>query len=377
MSARDPAIGLVRASCARHVGEGSWDRGVGRTLSAEDWGRAVELADRHRVLPMLVAFTRESESAAPPERIADELRTHMHTVTRHNLAVADALERSCQVLDRADVRALAYKGPVIATRLHGGLNRRQYLDLDVLVDEPVFGRAATALEAAGFEAKKRLHGLHEVVYADDRGTIVDLHASATPRYFPGSIAFDSLWGRRDTVDIGTTRVPTLGLEDLLVVLSVHGTKHCWRRLAWIVDIARLLAAEPLDWTRVAAQAQRVHGRRMVRLARAMAVDLLGIDEPDAPGIDPKAHDPIGNLVTRSREGLFTPDERPFIDRFRYHVDAMDGRLNGLQYALRLATIPSEADRNLVALPEPLAPLYSAIRPPRLLGTYLRRWLAGR
>jgi hypothetical protein len=48
---------------------------------------------------------------------------------------------------------------------------------------------------------------------------------------------------------------------------------------------------------------------------------------------------------------------------------VQGMLAGWRYSLRLATVPAEEDWEMVQLPGPLAPLYLALRPLRLLHKY--------
>ena len=56
-------------------------------------------------------------------------------------------------------------------------------------------------------------------------------------------------------------------------------------------------------------------------------------------------------------------------RFQFRRRMLEGVLIGWKYSLRLATVPSEEDGAMMRLPRPLAPLYIALRPFRLLRKY--------
>jgi hypothetical protein len=59
-------------------------------------------------------------------------------------------------------------------------------------------------------------------------------------------------------------VPTLSKADYLLALAVHGAKHFWRRMNWIVDVDRLLTSSPdLDWDLIYACAIRWRCQRML------------------------------------------------------------------------------------------------------------------
>jgi hypothetical protein len=61
-------------------------------------------------------------------------------------------------------------------------------------------------------------------------------------------------------------------------------------------------------------------------------------------------------------------------RLRYRRRMMAGFAEGWRYALRLTVVPAEEDWLMMRLPKPLAPLYIALRPLRLMRKY--GWFRG-
>ncbi len=73
----------------------------------------------------------------------------------------------------------------------------------------------------------------------------------------------------------------IALEDLLLILCVHGAKHRWDRLGWICDIAELIDSHrDLDWGRIIVQASRLGSGRILFLGLLLAQNLLGARLPD-------------------------------------------------------------------------------------------------
>src|SRR5262249_41288467 len=71
-------------------------------------------------------------------------------------------------------------------------------------------------------------------------------------------------------------------EDLLLLLCVHGGKHRWDELKWIVDIAELLRARPdLDWRAVAGKAPRAGAWGMLAVALLLANEMLDAPLPSS------------------------------------------------------------------------------------------------
>lgn len=375
MPGEDSVYELVGECCARAVGATTGvDRG---RLTDGEWRRLPDLAARHRVLPHVAAHLGGLEGASVPDDIADDLDRRRRKLARRNLALADALAEVLDALEDAGIRALAHKGPVAATRLYGDLGRRQFLDLDVLVEPAAFGRAGEILETVDFQPKKHLEGLDQVLYADRDDVIVDLHARLTPRYFPGRLDFDGLWARREAVALGDREVPALALDDLFVALAVHGTKHRWHRLAWVTDVAVALGTSSLDWQRVARGTRAVHAGRMARLAGRLAAEELGVDEPSPLAGLGREGPALDRLVELSQKALRAPAPRGGEIPVRYHLRALERRRDRARYLLEHGTRPAAADRALVDLPAPLAPLYRLVRPSRLMGAYLAERLGGR
>ncbi len=72
----------------------------------------------------------------------------------------------------------------------------------------------------------------------------------------------------------------LDLVDLLIVLCIHGCKHKWDTLKWIVDIAELLRGQPqLDWASLQTRADEMGAVVMLEIGVVLAHDLLEAPVP--------------------------------------------------------------------------------------------------
>jgi Uncharacterised nucleotidyltransferase len=76
-----------------------------------------------------------------------------------------------------------------------------------------------------------------------RGTMIDLHWRLTEN--PHLMPFDPTWLHAPaTVTIAGLDVPTLPPDAAWWYLSVHGTKHEWRQMKWLADIAAVAIRHP-------------------------------------------------------------------------------------------------------------------------------------
>jgi hypothetical protein len=110
---------------------------------------------------------------------------------------------------------------------------------------------------------------------------------------------------------------------------------------------------------------------MVHLGLALADDLLQAPMP-AEIRKRVREDGEAVSVAREVEQRTLSRELPGAGtggRLRFRRRMVHGTLAGWRYSLRLAMIPAEEDWEMVQLPGPLAPLYLALRPLRLLHKY--------
>ena len=76
-------------------------------------------------------------------------------------------------------------------------------------------------------------------------------------------------------------VLSMSAEDLLMVLCVHGSKHCWERLTWVCDVAEMVRANPeLGWEGILDRSGALHISRAVLLGLDLAKSLLDAPLPE-------------------------------------------------------------------------------------------------
>ena len=198
--------------------------------------------------------------------------------------------------------------------------------------------------------------------------LVEFHTERTLRYFPIPIDFQDLTGRLMTVEIGGQRLRTFSIEDTLVMLCVHGAKHFWERLGWVLDVAKLATAQEVDWTLADADRRKngIHprapagalsGARLVWGSLAGAI--AGRDCRD------RAVQELAEKVYEQYADISDPGAG-VLPRAVFRFRLRDGIGQGLRHTLRLAMSPTESDRQTVRLPRWLTPLYMLVRPWRLL-----------
>jgi len=356
-----------------------------------DWEYVRQAASLHCIMPLLHRHLSVLGEGIVPPAVLERLKNDYQANAQRNLILSGDLHRLLRLLKANDIPVVPLKGPVLAATVYGDVSLRQFGDLDVLLRKRDIARAKELLISHGYrpamemtaaqESATLRHHCEYLLVSDSGRVIVELHWRIIPSWFPFPLNGDHLLSRLTQTALGGASLPTVTPEDLLLIISVHSTKHLWTKLAWICDVAELIRAnEGLDWELLMARARRLGGERMLLLGLHLAHELLGAPLPEKV-LRRARSKPVRSLANESRHLLFR--HRPegpvgtgwpgYFERSRYYISAMERKRDKARYCLRFATTPMEEDWDNFKVPDPLFPIYYVLRPFRL-GRWLPRWV---
>jgi hypothetical protein len=228
-----------------------------------DPARAIELARRLGVLGLVSSWARTLPGADPRWH-----RAWLTNLTR-NLAAVDELEQWRNILRADGIEIIVFKGPALASRAFGGLHRRDWGDLDIIVPPAEFARAAAILAAHGATpiwdgpppTREWVEGRGVTFTVAARGgsLLLDLHAGWRQLWgaLPGATLTDAALV---DVDLGGVRFRTLDAELSALHAACHFAQHGYT-LKTLVDVmatlARVRAEGRLDALRDRARSMRL------------------------------------------------------------------------------------------------------------------------
>ena len=298
-----------------------------------DWTSLIQLAERHRVLPLVYRALQAVNSDTVPQPIRAELYHDFHANAQRNLFLAGTLLKLLRLLENHQIPAISYKGPVLAMLAYGNLTLRQFGDLDILVHKKDVARAQDLLLSQGYRWWEqrpltffpRQRKVYEL-FNEEGQVLVELHWAVTSSTFYFPLDPVALWQSLETVVLLDKPVHTLSREHLLLILCAHGAKHHWDRLAWICDIAMLLhVCADINWQHLLEHAERLGSRRMLLLGIFLAYTLLGTSLPDNLQQRLRSDPAIPGLAAEVQARLFTNASQPLsaIDRPLFYLRLRD------------------------------------------------------
>jgi hypothetical protein len=380
-------IELLLRLCARSL----TDLPVGAQI---DWNKLLEIARRHRVMPLLYANLKRVDAGDVPVDVLGALRAEVQSNAGRNLQLAGELRRLLGEFEWAQIPVLAFKGIVLSSQVYGELSLRDAGDLDLLVHRDDIVRAADLLVRLGHltgyptaspreaeylsvltgERRENYllsHCEHHLVYPPTQLN-VDLHWALSLREFAVKLDLDAIWRRAKPTQVAGLDVPTFAPEDVLIVLCLNGAKDAWARIDRICDVAQVLRRfESLDWPLVFDQARSCGISRMLRVGLLLASELLAAPLPAVARQFETSDSRAAQLASEIRQRLLQADSEPGLsaaNRVAFDLKMRERWRDRLRYGLGHLR-PGVGDWAAVPLPQRLSFLHYVIRPFRLLGRY--------
>jgi len=364
----DPEFDLLLACCA-------CDEKVERVQNALwgelEWERLARLADRHGVLPQVysaLAQAGEASSAA-----LSGLRPMYDRSVHQALWLTRELLRIIGYFESHDIRSLPYKGPTLAQVLYGNVTSRQFADLDILVSPDDLPKVRACLAELGYEASLKLPPREERAYIaagyelvfdfGEHRNLLEIQWRILPLFYAVDFNIERFFDRAIAVDLCERAVRTLCPEDLMLVLCVHAAKHAWTQLSWIREIGELSKSRQFDWVVILNEAEQLGICRILAVSLALANNLFGAEIPEAVQGYAQRDDGVEVIVRRvllllSQEEKLDPES---VSYFRLMMDVRERWQDRARFLWRLAVTPGPGEWSVIGLPEPLFPLYRAVR----------------
>jgi Uncharacterised nucleotidyltransferase len=352
-----------------------------------DWDHLLRLIGIQGVLPLFynnVAI--RFPQTIPPITLA-EMGRQCRQYVAHNLMTLDALSSVMAFFRANDIRAIPYKGPILAATVYGGsLMLRRTGDLDFMVHPREFNAAKELFLDQGYQISMDCGWKCHLTLSNYYSVLdVDLHQGFVPKWYGIEISFDQLWDRCQNVVLQGMTFPNLSSEDLLTVLCLDLAKDIAQvrnlRLIKVIDIVELLSRDPnISWDRLLDRLTRTGARGVVSLGVQTADFICGIEMPVKARKTIYAHTSLQPIVESTRKSVFSADpesveifRQPHLNREMFTVVKLRERLSDkimvLFRFMKPVVLRIDKEREIIYLPPVFYFVYYLIRPIRLTTKY--------
>ena len=342
-------------------------------LQAVEWQKFIYSAACHGVLPVVAQRVLESQVAVP-EDVREQLRSAVQQSMLRSFPLIQEVLSITRAFLSAGLAIIPYKGPALAEELWGSFSLRNCADLDFLVTARDVHRASELLEQLGYErlalipANLRpaiIRNASEEQYRHrESGLLLELQWSPAPRVFGLSFDADSIWQRTRSIDFAGERVLSPFLEDLLMLLCVHGWKHNWSRLLWVGDVAQLVRRFHIDWESLFESSRKQGLLGILTLGLQMANVLFGVPLPPVCLVIDAA---IQRLADKLIQRMQANEPCSYLEWHRFMLVARDSSADRVKQVSRFIFTPGLGEYAACSLPKWASSGYRAVRIARVIG----------
>jgi hypothetical protein len=376
--------------CARMRRDGDSSEPPGKLFEEPiDWDYLITAARYHRCIPFLFNGIRSlPETQVPPEIIGRVGELFSQSV-QWNMLLTTELFSVIDTLNSNGIPSIPLKGPLLSELLYGTISQRQFDDLDILIQRKDFHRTKEILINEGYLPERQMTLIQESVflnshhhfqfYRNQSGSVTEIHWEISPRIYSFNLDLADLWDHIQPVTLSGHKVLIPSHSDMLLILCEHGSRHYWKRLLWIADIARLVEFREINWPGLIQYARKIGSERVLLLGISLAHTLFHAEIPP-PVSHRLEHDPeVLRLTKRVLEALGSnrfdiqqpsrTEDTPDIIEEQFYLQARERLRDRIRYYARRATTPTREDLNSSPLPDPLYPFYPVVRIGRLVKKY--------
>jgi len=272
-----------------------------------DWDKFFMAFINHRMTN--VVYENAKENLLFPALIRQRWKDQFVANKHRMLHYTAELTRVIQLLNTHGIGCIAIKGPMLGYLYYDDYTLRECSDLDVLVSSSNLPIAYKILTNEGYKATDSLWNSpkQEAVYLDtfhhyclfnqNTEIQIELHwrlNSANPTTKAES---DRLWANSISEKIGGVKITLLSKYDNFIYLCIHGSRHHWKRLFWVQDIARIIDKEGDTFVQEMYNlAKQQNSERYVLLAFKLASLLFEVNLPEKMVKSIQADKAIAKLV---------------------------------------------------------------------------------
>lgn len=337
-----------------------------------NWRLVTELGIRHEVLPLVYKYLKRQDKRKVSQEEIDKQHSLFLKNVGRNIQLTQKLLNLIRLLSDHGYEAVPFKGPVLAVQAYDDVGFRVFCDLDILIKTRDFPHVYDLMESQGYlPAKSRIRKMKNVWKRSgrnfefyDKNSIIDFHQqiSQGPRF----LSLKEKWDSRISVELNNQPVPSLGIHNTILMLSLHSTHHGWNLLKMVADLAHLVhyKENDIEWNGLIKTAREMGSLRMLIIGLLLSHDFCGLNIPPI----------IQDLIQRDKKIIklaqhFSNEALKMKQSHRLPPTAVPRSLDSFFYQFNYLIYylfnPTNLDVLAIRLPSFLYPMYFIIRPVRL------------
>ena len=337
-----------------------------------DFEKLFELARRHKVLWHV--RQKLGNNLQPKQKLA--LDSVCRQTLVRNMQFVGEMQAIQKIAQEHKIDILFYKGACLAAQLYGNLASRSFCDIDLITRTPEQARSLRdLLQEIGYIWTDQLNEVQDrsfqklhceyMLYHPQKKILVEIHWRFFYAYLEADFDNDQVFSRAMNVRVGQQEFPTLGLEDNVLMLAVHNSRHWWNDYRQVIDFATLIKTPGINWDFIQKELESKQITRYLTMGIQLAILCGFVHKKHLPKHFQSCHRLVQKLALKIYNrhlNLSGPALYKMNEEFPYMLSLQDNWIKRLKFLFGAITAPSINDYKYISLPESFSWLYYFVRP---------------
>ncbi len=351
-----------------------------------NWDYVITTAELNSVIPLIAKSINLHYKENIPVDVVETVSGINRETAVSNLIKLKEFSNINRQLNETGIKTVVLKGPGLGADIYGDISLRQFGDLDILINKDYLAKAVNVLQSNGYEysfdytndqveiyKKSPLYltdqDMHYSFFNPVKKIYIELHWALMPQKYSFSQDVAEVFENKVSVSTGQGDIFIPGDEDMILFLSLHGSKHFWSRLIWIFDVAAFINKKKnLNWELVIAKSGELNCSRNLLLAISLAREIFGVEPPGVFHAYLKNDTKIPGLIKKVQKNFAAIYDLETIESGNktFFLNSMESYADKFRFVADQIFKPTIHELELVNLPKRISFLYNLIRPFRLI-----------
>lgn len=338
------------------------------------------MAYSHGIFPLVYRSLKEFQQLIPDD-IFICMKQHYMDIVKQNMLMTSELIKVLKILEENNIEAISFKGPVLSQLAYGDVVSRQYCDLDILVKEENLIDLARVLSSLDYEISIKSEFLENQKLIEigsdfsifSKNNIhFEVHWNLFRKLINNDLNKYKIWNDKKKISLNNANINTLEINNYLLYLCIHGSKHLWERIEWVNDIQRLISNYEIDWEYVLNQSKILKNKRFFLLGILISQSFYSNTIPSFINDEIRKDfvlDKVQNKIISFYDLKCFFQEgniKDIMKKFLLLAQLQDNSYETIKYFISSIFKPTHYDIYFINLPKNLSYLYYITRPFRFL-----------
>lgn len=307
-------------------------------------------------------------------------------ILKINMLINSKLIYISKLLNKNGIDFLSFKGPILSIIAYDDIISRRYLDLDILIKEEDLEKVYLLLINNGFSCEYTINYLKNKLFYEivkdltfvKENIVIEIHWKLyEKRFFANYEGINKLaWKDTTYITNHNTRIPTFNMNYLVFYLIIHGSKHYWERIEWLINIYNILNKNnQIDFDLIIRYSIDLNSKRMLNVFFILLKDNFNY----------KFSSKINSMINEDKIAFslankilinwgIVKNSSPSInfEEFYFIIAMQDNYINKLKVIYKLVFEIKSYDLAIINLDRKFSFLYYFIRPFRVIYDYIKK-----